>query len=282
MRNALYSLCLLVCSVLIIFCQNHEHQLAENTTDLGNLQNLNQKVYNKIKSFDMIMVGEMHGTQEPAKLVGGLAKLIAKNEGEVYVGLEIPEQMINLNNNELNATNILKTDFFSMDGSDGRNSEAWFGLLVNCGKDERIKVFFYDNNIVSDRDSSMYLSVKKIKELHPKRKILTLSGNVHNMLVPFKDGTTMGSCIIKDSLTFQPSKVMSINHYYKEGTMINNIGNGMELREVEGLDLSETSKYKNYLSKMNFLSKKFRGKESYNYFFYTQKVSHSEKIKVNP
>jgi len=282
MKKLQYILCYLIFSILIFSCQNRERQSPGNVTvvdfstingiDLGNLSSLSQVVYNEIKPFDVIMVGEMHGTQEPAKLVGSLAKLIAKNEEEVYVGVEIPDRMINLNNNELNEANILKTDFFSMEESDGRNSEAWLNLLINCGADERIKVFFYDNNIASNRDSSMYLGVKNIKELHPKRKILTLSGNIHNMLVPFEGGVTMGSCIIKDSLAFQPSKIMSINHYYKKGTMINNIGNGMELQEVKGIDLSEFSKHKNFLSKM------FKGKEEeYNYFFFTEKVNHSEK-----
>jgi len=276
MKNAFTFLYFLALSVLILSCQNSEDQSDGNTTNLGNLSNLSQ-----VKPFDVIMVGEMHGTQEPAKLVYSLAELIADNEGQVYVGVEIPEQQINLSNEELNAANLLKTDFFSMEESDGRNGQSWFDLMVNCGADERINVFFLDNYTTSRRDSSMYLEgdssmyleVKKIKELHPERKILTLTGNVHNMLIPYREEVTMGSCIIEDDSTFESSKIMSINHYYKEGTMMNNMGNGLELHEVKGIDLSETSKYKNFLSKM------FEGREAHNYFFYTEKVNHSGKIK---
>jgi len=263
MKNVFTFLYFLALSVLMLSCQNPENQSNGNTTNLGNLSNLSQAVYDQIKPFDVIMVGEMHGTQEPAKLVYSLAELIADNEGEVYVGMEIPEKRINLSNDELKTENLLQTDFFTAENSFGMNGQSWFDLMVNCGADKRIHVFFLDNYTTSRRDSSMYLEVKKIKELHPKRKILTLTGNIHNRLIPYREGVTMGSCIIGDDSTFEPSEVMSINHYYKEGTMMNNIGNGLELHEAKGKDLSEMSKHKNFLSKM------FEGREGHNYFFYT-------------
>lgn len=276
MKNLLFLLCSLVLSVLIFSCQNHENQSEENTTDLGNLSNLSQAVYGKIKAFDVIMIGEMHGTQEPARLVYSLAKLIADNEGEVYVGLEIPEQQINLSNDELDPENLLNTPFFiEQEYSDGRNGQSWFDLMVNCGADKRINVFFIDNFTTSSRDSSMYIEVKKIKELHPKNKILTLTGNIHNRLIPFREKATMGVCILEDERTFEPSKIMSIGHYYKEGTMRNSMRGEFKIREAKGRDLSELSKYKNFMGEM------FEEQDAYNYFFYTEKVNHSAKIEYD-
>lgn len=273
MKNPILFSCSFILSLLILSCQSQEKPLNKNAVDLGNLSKLSQAVYQKVKPFDVIMVGEMHGTQEPAKLVYSMAKLIADNEGQVYVGLEIPEQQINLKREELNEENLLKTGFFSGENGDGRNGQSGFELILNCSADKRIEIFYFDNFITDDRDSSMYLEIKKIKALYPERKILTLSGNVHNKLIPFRGQKTMGLFITKDSLAFDPSKIMSINHLYKEGTMMNNIGNGLELREVKGIDMSKTSKYKNFLSEMPPESQK-----EYNYYFYTEKVNHSEKM----
>lgn len=275
MKNLQLLLSCLAISISIWSCQNHEHQLEEDNIDIGNLSNLSQAVYREIKPFDVIMVGEMHGTQEPAKLVQSLAKLIAKNEGEVYVGVEIPKSMIDLNNNELSVENLSKTAFFTMEESDGRNGQSWFDLMVSCGADDRINVFYIDNYTTSSRDSSMYLEVKQIRELHPERKILTLSGNVHNSLIPMYGENRMGMYLIDDNDTFKPSKIMSINHLYKGGTMRNKMKDGFKVRKAGGVDLTETSKYKNFLSKMP------EDKKAYNYFFYTEKVNHSEQVKID-
>lgn len=59
--------------------------LKTEAIEIENLEQLNDEIYKKIIDFEIIMVGEMHGTKEPAKFAYGLCHLIAKNEGKVIL-----------------------------------------------------------------------------------------------------------------------------------------------------------------------------------------------------
>jgi hypothetical protein len=221
----------------------------------------------------------MHGTQEPSLLVESLAKLIAKKEGMVSVGLEIP--INELSNFIENSTenNLLNSIFFSKENTDGRNGQSWFNLILRCSKDTNINLFFFDNvNTTKDekRDSIMYVSVKNQRLQFPNNKIITISGNIHNWRIPYNDMTTMGMYCLKDTVNFSYDKICSIDHSYSEGTMLNDTGNGLELSTIlfeENL-YSKSIDYENYLVFYDF------GKEnSYNCLYYSKKVNHSKEIK---
>lgn len=256
-------------------CQDDAQFLKDNAIEIENLSKLHSSVYEEISSYEVIMVGEMHGTKEPAEFVYGLAKLIAEKEGKVTVGIEISENAINLKPEQINKENLLKTDFFTRENTDGRNGQTWFDLLMNCSSDSRIKVAYFDTYIeeAANRDESMYLNIKKLKETEPDTKIITLSGNVHNSLIPFEEQKTMGYYIYSDTKTFNKDKIASINHMYSAGTMMNNTGNGLELREVGPYEniYSASLDYKKYLCKL-------MNKRSFNYLLYTEEVNHSELI----
>ena len=67
-----------------------------------------------------------------------------------------------------------------------------------------------------------------------------------------------------------------INHTYSEGTMLNNIGNGLELSIIpfEESLYSKSIDYENYLVFYDF------GKENrHNCLYYSKKVNHSKEIK---
>jgi hypothetical protein len=261
----------LLFSVSALSGQDYPELLRQNAVEIQKPDSLNEAVYQVVKDFEIIMVGEMHGTLEPAMFVEGLAKLISKKEGIVCVALEIPdEDMLGYMENK-NEENLRETYFFSSENTDGRNGEAWFNLINKLDDDAKIKLFFIDNEITSNRDSSMYLEVLKIRKLYPDSKIITLTGNIHNWLIPFREEKRIGALLVENDVV-NPDKIMSVNHMFNSGTMMNNFGNGLELKTIEPYEsfLNNTLDFDKYLCPIIF-----ENQEQYNYFFYTDKVTHS-------
>lgn len=263
---------------LVSFSQDFGKYIKDNAIEIESKTNLSSEIYDAISKYELIMIGEMHGTQEPSLLVEAFAKLIVKKEGMVSVGLEIPIDEISTFIENPTTDNLLNSKFFSKENTDGRNGQAWFNLILNCTKNPNIKLFFFDNADIEkgeQRDPIMYSSVKSQKILYPNNKIITISGNIHNWVIPYNDMPTMGMYCLKDTLNFSADKICSIDHVYSEGTMLNSTGNGLELSTIpfEENFYSESIEYENYLVFYDF------GTENrYNGLYYTQKVNHSKRI----
>ncbi len=68
---------------------------------------------------------------------------------------------------------------------------------------------------------------------------------------------------------------MSINHIFNQGTIMNNIGNGLELREQQG----KVNIYNQNLKFDQFLSANIYDYiPQYTHFLYTEKVTHSKPV----
>ena len=275
MKTVLKVIILVLTCVITTNGQDVVSELKNNAIPIYDLQNLDSLIYEEIKNHDLIMVGEMHGTNEPANFVFGLVKLLSTMGEKVTLAIEIPKSKIGYIY-PINREKLLTTDFFSMENTDGRNGTAWFELILKSSELSNVTIEFFDNEYVSPRDSSMYLDILKLKRENNNNKIVTLSGNIHNWLKPKRGNQTMGSYIVNDSTNFNVSRIMAINHLYKEGTMMNSTGNGLELKIVEGKDnfYNQTIEAKMYLCKTLFM-----GQNQYTHFLYTEHVTHSEKIK---
>ena len=262
----------------VLSAQDFGKYIEKHAIKIDSLYSLNSDVYEKIKDFDLIMVGEMHGTMEPAQLVFGLANISVKNEGTVSVGIEIPRDEMATYLRNPSDSNVLESRFFSKPNNDGRNGEAWAQLIRNCQANSQIHVFFFDNvgeQQVSNRDSAMYLSLVEQKLKFPSDKIITLSGNIHNRTIPYKEIVTMGTYCMNDSVNFNQTKICSIAHQFSEGTMLNNKGNGLETTTIEFQE-SVYSKSVPFSKYLLF----FPMTDDYpnNCIFYTRKVNQSNEI----
>jgi len=234
--------------------QDFSSYIKEHAIKINQLDSLNNEVYHLLSDYKLIMVGEMHGTNEPAKFVTGLARIFTSMGDSVQVGLEIPSEKMMEYLNRPSDNNIYSSDFFAKSSNDGRASVAWAKVISRLNKDPKVRIFFFDINNgecnnPGDRDSVMYLKIKnKIKE-HPKWKTITLSGNIHNMLLPYKEKIKMALYLSWDNELNLSEKICSLNHYYQSGTMLNNTGNGLELHQVHNSpsDYSTAVDYKNYL-----------------------------------
>ncbi|MCJ8292729.1 MAG: hypothetical protein HRT58_03395 [Crocinitomicaceae bacterium] len=260
------------------FTQGFGDYISENAKQINDDYKLDSTFYEHFKKYNLIMVGEFHGTQEPATLVKAISELLLQNEETVSVGLEIPESQMTFFTQIPNDSILSLTDFFIQENTDGRNGKAWYDLISYCNSTPTINLFFFDNYGsmgITNRDSSMYLSIIDQMNKYPESKLITLSGSIHSWLIPFNNNPTMGNYCINDSLNFSSNAICSINHVFSEGTMLNSIGNGLELRTIEFEEslYSKSVDYKNYL-----VFYETADPSEHNCIYYTRKVNHSPKM----
>ena len=253
-----------------------QKDLIKNAIPIENLSKLSNKIYDEIANFEILMIGEMHGTNEPAEFAYGLCKLITEHEDKVIMAMEIRSSLMNNLSDGMSISELKELDFFRRKNFDGRNGEAWLDLVYKSSQNDKIILNFFDNSYPSSpRDSSMYLSIKQIRKSNPNTKIVTLSGNLHNRLEPFEGRKMLGCYLMEDSTEFNSNKIASIMHSFGHGTMLNNIGNGLELRTIE----PEENIYNKTISADKFFSKNiFKDRQHYTHIVYTDKVTPSNVI----
>src|SRR5882757_3804468 len=175
------------------------------------------------------MVGEIHGTKEPAEFVSSLVDLFINNGNTVQVGLEIPSEEVNNFALDTADHNIYSSTFFKTKRNDNRASSAWASLINKFKNIPNVDFFYYDVNAgdfknYSDRDSLMYTKIKKRIQLHPTWKTITLSGNVHNMLLPYYGEIKMGLYLYNDTDLNLSNGILSLAHVYAFGTLLDDSG----------------------------------------------------------
>jgi hypothetical protein len=254
-----------------------QKDLKKNAIPIQNLSKLSDKIYDEIANYEIIMIGEMHGTNEPAEFAYGLCNLITKSEKNVVLALEIRSSQMNNLSDEMSITQLKELDFFRRENFDGRNGVSMLNLIYKSNQNERIILKFIDNPYPSStRDSSMYKEIRNIHNKYPNNKIVTLTGNVHNSFIPIFDEVRIGGYLLKDSVNFDSKKIMSINHVFSEGSMLNNYGTGLKINTIE----REDNIYNTTLSHDMFLYKKYpKEQNEYTHILYTDKVTASEIIK---
>ncbi|TXD80654.1 hypothetical protein ESY86_20605 [Subsaximicrobium wynnwilliamsii] len=254
-----------------------QKDLKKNAIPIQNLSKLSDKIYDEIANYEIIMIGEMHGTNEPAEFAYGLCELIAKHEGSVIMAMEIRASLMNNLSDEMSISELKELDFFRGKNFDGRNGIAWLDLVYKGIKNDGIILKFIDNPYPSStRDSSMYREIRNIHNKHPNTKIVTLTGNTHNSFIPLFNKERIGGYLLKDTVNFDSKKIMSINHVFSEGNMLNNDLTGLKMRTIE----REENIYNTTLSYEIFLYKKLLEEQNRcTHILYTDKVTASEIIK---
>ena len=253
-----------------------QKNLKKNAIPIENLYKLSDRIYDEIANYEIIMIGEMHGTNEPAEFAYGLCNLITKSEKKVVLALEIRSSQMNGLSDEMSITQLKELDFFRRENFDGRNGVSMLNLIYKSNQNKRIILKFIDNHYPSStRDSSMYREIRNIYNKYPNTKIVTLTGNVHNSFIPLFDKVRIGGYLVKDTANFDSKKIMSINHVYSEGTMFNNDGTGIKISTIE----REDNIYNTTLSHDMFLYKKLPEEQNrFTHILYTDKVTASGKI----
>jgi len=249
--------------------------LKESAISIKELSSLNSKIYDEISKYDVIMMGENHGTNEPSEFVYGLCELIAEHEERVVLGLEISPDKMKGFSIAMSLEQLKQLNFFIDENTFGMNGEAWLKLIDKSNQNTKIITKFIDYQRVSPRDSSMYNAICDIRKNYSNTKIVTLTGNLHNWLKPFENRLMLGGYLMKDSINFDSEKIMSIMHIFNQGTMLNNLGNDLELSTIEGKD----NIFNTTISSDMFLCRRVNKEDKYyTHLLYTDKVSHSKVI----
>ncbi len=120
-----------------------------------------------------------------------------------------------------------------------------------------------------DRDSGMYVLIKKAIVQRPQAITLLLGGNIHNRLSPFRYGKTVACYLQADFPAGSRAAILSINHQFKYGAMQNVTSEGFGVHKIEPMPstYSETLPFKKYFSVI-----KSEG-APYNAVFYTEEVT---------
>ena len=235
MKNSL--IILLIFNCLNLKAQSFSDFIKQNSIEVSKLDTINDLIFERIKDQKCILLGEMHGTEEPAKFLTGLVKTLVKNNKKVLLGLEIPSSDMIGFTLKKTKKQLTKTNFFSVGEGDGRNSKAWFQLILSCSKLKNVDFCFFDfkneksNFNPKNRDSLMFCNLKSEYLKDTSRIIVALSGNIHNKIELFRGEKTFG-CFAKDY--FLNDKIMSISCQYDSGTMHNRTYEGLKIREIKG------------------------------------------------
>lgn len=223
----------------------------------------NDNLYTYLKDFKCICIGELHGTKEPAEFLVYLTKLFTDKNKKVIVSIEIAKNAMTSYIEKQDSTSLTQTGFFSWKGGDGRNSEAWFKAINECNKLKASFCFLdgYPDNIKYDNVLECY-------NLDTNCVILTLTGNIHNKFVPYKDNKQM-ACYLKE---YFGNKLFTINHIYNEGTMYNLTSDGLNVRSFPPTNnaFATSTNYSSYL-----IPNIFNNTNGYSGYYYTKLVTAS-------
>ena len=129
-----------VLAALFVCGQNFPAYIKANAVQLIKQDSLGDSVYKLLDSFPLIMAGEMHGTNEPAKLVIGLAKLFSDKGDSVQVGFEIPSRQMTKFLAEHSDSSVYSSEFFADGTADGRGSMAWAEAIITLSKIKNVKL----------------------------------------------------------------------------------------------------------------------------------------------
>lgn len=248
--------------------QDNEAYLKANAIRFDNAEKLSDSVYTLLSPFQIVMVGEMHGTNETAQFVNGLTNLFTKKGDSVLVGFEIPAEFMTKFISLHTDSSVYQSEFFSNPPYlDGRESLPWANFIASLNKNPKVKVFFFDTNrdkdVVLFRDSLMAMNIKTQFNQYPTWKMITLSGNYHNKIT---DANTMAS-VLKRNVS---AKVCSLNIEYKEGSANANFTHGLEIKQLGSYPsvFNSTEGYDRYL-----LLYSAKSNYDYNGIYYTKYIT---------
>ena len=233
--------------VLIAITTNLIIGNSQNLVKIDKLDSLNNSIYSILSDYNLIMIGEMHGTNEPVEFLTKLAELFVNNGDIVQVGFEIPADLMQNYLQNQTDSSIYNSEFFKINIFDGRASIAWANAISTLTKNPKIKLFFYDvDRSKANIDSLMYINIKNKLIENPNWRTITISGNVHNKKIPHKEQYTTAYYLCNDE-KLNNYKICSLNHEFQKGTMLNYYENGLELREVNYGKSPNAPDYDNYL-----------------------------------
>lgn len=184
----------------------------------------------------VLLLGEMHGTEQSPAFVATVVCHALARKLPVTVGLEIyrteapriDAYLASDGGPEAEAA-LLSGEFWTRDVQDGRSSRAMLGLLrtlrqsVAAGASLRVVPIDDPSKSADGRDRLMAETLAAARAAHPGDLLVSLTGNIHNRLVPGWGGDAdyqpMGLRLEKLAAAWRPpATVVSLNVAYTGGS----------------------------------------------------------------
>jgi len=249
----------------------------QNAIGIERQDSLGEDIYDVISGYQLFLIGEGHGTKEPARFVQSLAELLLRKGNHVQIGLEIPSEQMKTYLSSPKNSNAYTSEFFINKPYDGRPCFAWADLIARLSGRHDVEFFFYDINFgefkdFEERDSLMYLKIKKRIQLHPDWKTITLGGNIHAMLRHYNGKTKMGLYLRDDKDLQIEKRLLSIDHCYATGSYWDNSNNTLQIFQADDSYsiLATAVDYENYLYLCSQIANK-----NFNAIYFTRKLTAS-------
>jgi hypothetical protein len=67
----------------------------------------------------------------------------------------------------------------------------------------------------------MYVNIRNVLLSNPNSTVITLSGNIHNLLGRYNGAHTFGNYLYNDTLLNMKDRICSFVHHYQKGAMFN-------------------------------------------------------------
>lgn len=182
---------------------------------------LTPEIISCLHKYDLIAIGELHGTNEAPEIAYNLVKMYHNFGYKVVLALEInygDEENINSANSKQDS--LLKyTNHFLMT-SDGRSSQAMKNLICKTNDLSNTHIVCFDQVYWGySRDSLMGLILKNKLEKFSDYKVVLLAGNVHTQLsyIEFDDKAYSSMLQVFNQVDEGKRKILSLNITYDSG-----------------------------------------------------------------
>lgn len=227
---------LLLASQVAVAQLNTAQTIRDEAIELPSRTAATPAFYEAIRSKQAILIGEMHGTKEPAEFAQGVVETLLSQQRPVILGLEAVGTKVDvfIKASQLDSLKAYWKKLFLMDG---RHNSSWLDLAwrYHCNPNVTLVLFDQTDEQLQQgsRDSCMAENLLRVLQKRPDAVLVTLTGNIHNQLKPYGDIKTMGHFLhTLPSSPLKAAQILSVNHFYGAGTMINNRGAGLVLQQV--------------------------------------------------
>jgi hypothetical protein len=147
---------------------------------------LDKSIVDQLGKYQVIMLGEVHGTTEYPQLALDIVKSLKAAGKKATLALEIPanfQETVDSAVSKKDLSILASSDFFRSSFQDGRESLA-MSLLIMAASDEA-EIFCFDKSWAvdaKDRDLEMAKNVTQYVNQHTDRTLVLLAGNYHTRL----------------------------------------------------------------------------------------------------
>ncbi len=228
----------------------------------------NNKYLNNIKNNDIVMFGEIHGINQLPEFLSKALSEFSKKDSIIFA-IELSEEQISAYNSNRNVA-LLKEKLFSKLSKDGKLNNAWLKMLASLNDNKKIIIKGIDiNNYRLNRDSLMAENLKQLVIENPDKKIISLTGNLHNVWNNKFEYKTMAMYLNKILTKKKLAKTIAINFSWSEATARFDSGNGLEIQKLPEKNWS----CKDEFPCENFLYKMEDRKYGYDYFLFFNKIT---------